>query len=647
VSETDFVHPKAVELGKLAVRMTSVAGSGHPSSALSLTHIVTLLMYRHMRWDPSDPWDERADRLVLSEGHAVPIIYAAYADLGGMVGRSREDAHALTVTDVEQLRELQSELDGHPNPAEGFPFFDAATGSLGQGLSVGAGLAAAARTRGIEKRIFVLIGDGEAREGQIWEAADFVVDHKLSNVCAVFNCNGEGQADDVSAQQSADALERKMAAFGWEAVQIDGHDPAALDEQLGRVGSTRKPLAIIARTVKGWGAPSLQEGNWHGKPPKRSDLEKVEAELDETLSKLGGGGGSGTTRPTAPAQARPARASGGEKAMVSFEEACERNGFGAALKEGKLATRRAYGVALTELGRVDPRVVALDGDVRNSTFSEMFLKAFPDRFFECKIAEQNMVSVAVGMAAGGKLPFVSTFAKFLSRAYDQVELALIGRANIKLVGSHAGVSLGPDGPSQMSLPDVAYFRSFSRVDDGSGRNACTVFLPSDAVAAYRLTELMARHDGMCYMRTHRPDVSFLYPFDASFEVGGSHRLREGADLTLVGSGYMVTVALEAAERLAGEGVGCNVFDAYTLPLNCEPVMSAAKETNGRILVVEDNYAGGVHAELAEAAAAAGDVRVAGMTCRRVPKSGRTAEDVLRLVGLSVDDIVSKAREVVA
>jgi transketolase len=638
-----FIQNKAVQLGKHIVYMTSTAGSGHPSSGLSLVHIVTLLLYEHMRWDPNNPWDERSDRLVLSEGHAVPVVYAAYADLGGKVGRSPDTARTIGPADLDGLRRLDSELDGHPNPAEGFHFFDAATGSLGQGLGIAAGLAAAGRLHGLDKRIFVIIGDGEAREGQVWEAADFIVDHRLTNVCAIFNCNGEGQAEDVSPQQGADTLAAKLASFGWEVARVDGHDPEALDQALLRAGEGARPTAIVAETVKGWGVPTLQEGNWHGKPVPKDRLNQALAELDETLASLKVSSGVRAARPKPPAGVPVSRSDTAGQKIAPFAEACERAGFGDVLAGGKLATRKAYGAALLELGRVDSRIVALDGDVKNSTFSEIFADRLPQRFFECKIAEQNMVSVAVGLAAGGTVPFVSSFGKFLARAYDQVEIASLTRANVKLVGSHCGVSLGADGPSQMALPDVAYFRSFCRVEDGCGGRACTVFLPSDAVSAYRLTELMARHDGLCYMRTHRPDVPLLYSPDSSFEIGGCKQLRKGPDLTLVGSGYMVGVVLRAADSLGEAGIECNVFDAYCLPLEAGPILQAARGAGGRIIIVEDNYAGGVHAELAEAAAAVGDVRVEGMTCRRIPKSGRTADDVLGLVGLAVEDIVAQAR----
>ncbi|MCK4342765.1 MAG: transketolase, partial [Phycisphaerae bacterium] len=257
MASTAAIHRMAAELGKLVVRMTTQAGSGHPSSGLSLAHLVTYLMYEQMRYDPANPWEATADRLVLSEGHAVPIIYAAFANLGGAVGRDREAAVTLTPNEVDQLRARGSVLDGHPNPAEGFPFFDAATGSLGQGLSVAAGLAVAARLDGTDRRVYALIGDGEAREGQVWEAADFIVDHSLTNVCAIFSANGQGQAGDVSPQQSAERLAAKLTAFGWEVAEIDGHDPEAIAAAFSKVGTTDKPFAIVARTIKGWGVDKL------------------------------------------------------------------------------------------------------------------------------------------------------------------------------------------------------------------------------------------------------------------------------------------------------------------------------------------------------------------------------------------------------
>ncbi len=642
----EFVHEKAIELGKDVLRMTTAAGSGHPSSALSIMHIVVTLMHEVMRWDPADPWHAGNDRLVLSEGHAVPAVYAAYADLGGVVGGDRQTARTLTRADLASLREADSPLDGHPNPAEGFPFFDVATGSLGQGLSVGAGLALGARQRGIDKQVYVLIGDGESREGQIWEAMDLVVDYRLTNVVAVFSSNGQGQADYVSPQQSPEALAAKARAFGWHSVIIDGHDAEELQAAIGDPLTRNKPLAIIAKTEKGWGCGSLKDRSNHGKPVPADRLEAAIAELDAMRPALGlAPEPTGPRTPAKPA-AKVESATPGKLTPVAFETAIRQAGLGPNLDKGQIATRRAYGAALLAVGSADQRVFALDGDVRNSTLSEMFGNAHPDRFVECKIAEQNMISVAAGLAAAGFIPFVNSFAKFISRAYDQIEMAQVSRANVKIVGSHSGISLAADGPSQMSLHDVAYFRSPSQTDNGRGGPVCVSFNPCDAVAAYHCTWLMAGHEGMCYMRTHRPEVPLIYPVDTAFEIGGAHVLHSGNALTIVTAGYMVHVCQEALETLASEGIACTLIDAYSFPLNAEPILSAAAKTGGRILCVEDNYVGGLGGAVAEAAAAVGAIRVQSMTCRRLPKSAKTPAEIMAYVGLAPADIVARARNLV-
>jgi transketolase len=578
------VESRLVEISKNIVRMTTAAGSGHPSSALSLVHIVSTLMFKQMRFDPADPWNPGNDRLVLSEGHSVPVVYAAYAELGGVVGKSKAEARPLKAEDLNTLRELDSVLDGHPNPAEGFPFFDAATGSLGQGLSVGAGLGLAARQSGIDKRIFVIIGDGESREGQIWEALDFIMDHNLTHVGAIFNCNGQGQADYVSKQQSAEVLAKKLTAYGFDVQSIDGHNFAEVDAALSKIGKGSVPVAIVARTQKGWGVEALKDKSNHGKPLEPAQVAEGEASLDKIARELNIKVADRAPMPAAPPAAK--WPSGPAKIQVMpFNDACEKAGVADAVAKNKISTRRIYGVALLALGHADERIVALDGDVSNSTFANIFAKAFPKRFFECKIAEQNMISAAAGMAAGGYIPFASTFAKFLARGYDQIEMAAITRANIKLVGSHAGVSLGADGPSQMSLPDIAYFGSYAASDDARGNPACTVFHPADAVAAYHLTVMAANVGGMCYVRTHRPDVALLYAPDAKFEVGGSAVLAEGNALTVVASGYMTTVALKAVRELEKAGIKCTLIDAYSLPLKAEPILASARKTGGKVLVV--------------------------------------------------------------
>jgi transketolase len=641
VSIANNIHAKAVELGKHVLNMTTAAGSGHPSSALALSHIVVELMYRRMRYDPADAWNPASDRLVLSIGHAVPIIYAAYADLGGAVGSDRDHAQRLGVEDLSDLRELSSVLDGHPNPAEGFPFFDAATGSLGQGLSVGAGLALAARLDGLDKEVFVLAGDGEAREGQFWEAADFIVDHRLTSVCLIVSCNEHGQAGPVSPQQSAEAIAAKAAAFGWDVADVDGHDPDELSAALEKVGTGDKPTAIVARTVKGWGVDLMLGKNFHGKPVPGGDLARACAELDATGARLGATAGEAMA-PQPPQRVPVEVASPPSIVLPAFEVAAKRVDMGDAVIKRKLATRVAYGIALVALGDADSRIVSLDGDVSNSTYANLFAREHPHRFFECKIAEQNMISAAAGLAATGKIPFASSFAKFLARATDQIDMASITRANIKIVGSHSGVSLGADGPSQMSMADLAYFRSMTKADSGGGAPVCRLFQPCDAISAYRCVELMANVEGMCYLRTHRPTADFVYSDDEQFQLGGCKQLRTGGHLTVVSSGFILHTALKAVEQLSAQGINCNVFDAYTFPFDATPILETARNSGRVILTVEDNYVGGLHGEIAEAAAEHGDIRVHGMTVRRMPKSARTADEVFSYVGVGLAQIVEKA-----
>jgi len=645
MSDAAALHAKAIHLARLVVRMTARAGSGHPSSALSLVHIVAHLMYRRMRHDPTDPKNPGNDRLILSQGHAVPVIYAAWADLGGAVGRD-DDLHPLCVEDLDGLRERDSVLDGHPNPAEGFPVFDAATGSLGQGLSVSAGLALAARRDNNPRRFYCIIGDGEAREGQIWEAVDFIADYDLRRVCAIFNCNGQGQAGPTSPQQSAERIAAKLEAYGWRVVMIDGHDPEQIAAAFTRLDEDGPPLGIVARTVKGWGVEALQQGNWHGKPLKPDALDDAEGSLNRVAQQLAPGTSADAlaSPPAPPATPVAARVDPREVQWPGFEEAMVQAGFGEALRNGNLATRRAYGAALKVAGDLLPQVVVLDGDVSNSTFSQVFAAAHPDRFFECKIAEQNMISTAVGLAAAGCLPFVNSFAKFIARAYDQIELASISRANIKLVGSHAGITPSADGPSQMALADVAYFRAYTTVrGDDRRKPLAWVFQPADAVAAYHLTRLMTLLPGMCYMRTHRPDVPLIHDPQTRFEPGGLHVVRPGEDLALIGSGYSVHVCLRAAELLARQAVRAAVLDAYCLPLDEERLLDALQRAGGVALVVEDNYAGGFAATVAEAVARrGGGMRAAGLHCQRIPKSTRTPEEIFEYCGVAAEQIADHA-----
>jgi transketolase len=633
------VHSKAIQLDHLCLDMCAAAGSGHPTSAMSLGHIVTVLMYHTMRWLPDDPQYPTSDRLVLSEGHAVPIIYAAYADLGGAIGLpGSPDRRPMTKADLKTLRECDSVLDGHPNPAEGFPFFDAATGSLGQGLSVAAGLGLAAKYDGLDKRIYCIIGDGESREGQIWEAIDFIADQRLSNVLPIFNCNGYGQADKVSPQQSPQTLNAKLQAAGFKVAVIDGHDPAAIQNAFKQfIDNTRndQPMAVIAKTVKGWGAPVTQGGGWHGKPATGDKLAQAHEELKSTGVGL-------TSSLVSDDELRifpPPEAHRQEPEIIepmTFTEAMKTYDMTLVLKGGKFATRKAYGLALRALGHANPHVFALDADVSNSTFSEWFGndKELRDRFVECKIAEQNMMSVGAGLSAAGKIPFCSTFAKFVTRAYDQIEMAMNSGANLKICGSHAGISLAADGPSQMALPDVAWFRSLTTTRNHKRGPGAYLLQPADAFAAYALTLAMADYKGICYMRTFRPDVEFIYDENTVFDLGRFEVLTEGRDLLIVTAGYMVHECNKALDLLDKMGVDASLVDLYSIPFDAEKLLDLANANGGNILTVEDNYGGGIGSAVADACTDSGDAfTLQQMYVKRIPKSARTEDEIMKQCGL--------------
>ena len=646
----DVVHAKAIELVRTAVDMTTEAGSGHPTSAASLAHLVTVLMYDHMRYDPLDPDRIEADRLVLSEGHACPIVYAAAADLGMPARDENGDLAPLDRERVLRLRELHSPVEGHPSPAEGFGFFPAATGSLGQGLSVCAGLALAARHDGRDDRFFCLIGDGESREGQIAEALDFVVENDLRSVCAVFNCNRYGQTGRVGRPQRPEALAAKLEAAGFEVVRIDGHDPDEVRRAFERHAEaaeasddTKRPVAIVAETIKGWGFEDLIEGGLHGKALDDEQREKAHRALSTRAEQLGATWEDGILSIESPATG-PGPRREPESPPADLRAALEAFGEEDALEDG-LATRKAYGHALRALGRSDPSLMVLDAEVSNSTYAETFEEdeKHTDRFFECRIAEQNMVGCAVGLAAAGKRPFLSTFGKFLTRAYDQIEMAMIGEIPLRMMGSHVGVTLAADGPSQMALADVAFFHAYTKVRRHDDRPMLHVLFPADAYAAYGLTLAMAAHDGATYMRTLRPDTPLLYGPDDRFELGGHRVVEEGDDVLVLASGYMVHEARDAVRKVRDDGgPSCTLVDLYSLPFDEDAIAELADRHGGRVLTVEDNYAGGMGSAVADALASRGvGGRLEQMVTRSVPRSGRTPDAVLEDLGLDAGSIAER------
>ncbi|MBM4109348.1 MAG: transketolase [Phycisphaerae bacterium] len=640
------VHAQAIELIRITMDMCAAAGSGHPTTSMSVSHLTTVLMFHTMRWSPDYPNYPTSDRLVLSEGHAVPIVYSAAAKLGVQIGKDTGKRRRLTIEDLKRFRDIGSELEGHPNPVEGFAFFDAATGSLGQGLSVAAGLAEAARLDGLDRRIYCIIGDGESREGQITEALDFIVDRRLKNVLPIFNCNEYGQADRVSAQQSPERIAARLEALGFDVRSIDGHHPGQIIAAFEAFANTTKvqggkPMAVVARTVKGWGAPSLQGNGWHGKPPTGDALKRAFTELDERRVELTSALASSDAFTIQPPPEMPTRERS-EGDVPPLGDTMRAMDMESVLHAGRLATRRAYGIALRALGHANPDVVVLDADVSNSTFADIFKKdpALADRFVECKIAEQNMFSAAAGMGLAGKIPFVSTFAKFVSRGYDQIEMAIYSGANLKIVGSHAGVTLAADGPSQMGLQDVAFFRAFTRVKDHRGNPLCYVLQPADAYAAYALAGVMAEYEGTCYMRTLRNDTEFIYSDKQVFNLGGFEVLSKGRDVVLCAAGYMVHEANTALELLDKAGVSATLVDLYSLPFDTDKLLDLINENEGNVVTIEDNFGGGIGSAVAEALAESGDpFKLRQLNVARMPKSGRTPEDVLAYLGLTANDVV--------
>jgi transketolase len=646
MSFENAIHARAITLDTMSLEMCAESGTGHPTSAMSIGHIVSVLMYHTMRWLPSDPSCPTADRFVLSEGHAVPAVYAALADIGACIDWNGETV-TLNKEHLKTLREADSPLDGHPNPMEGVAFFDAATGSLGQGLSVAAGLGLAAIADDTGRKIYCLIGDGESREGQIVEALDFIMDHNLTNVLPIFNCNQYGQAGVVSEQQSPERLTAKLKAYGFEVATIDGHSPNEIKAAFDSFNATGRtqPFAVVARTVKGWGAPSMQGGNWHGKPASKAQVEGVISELRQTGLKLTSSLSTASISiPTPPA---PAPSTSIKSEVMSFKEAMTKWDMTTVLQSGRLATRKAYGIALRALGHANTEVWAVDADVSNSTFSNTFSadSDLADRFVECKIAEQNMYSVGAGLSAAGKIPFCSTFSKFITRGYDQIEMAINSGANIKIVGSHSGISLAADGPSQMSLPDIAWFRSFGTMKDHHGNPGCYVLQPADAWAAYGLTVAMAEHVGCSYLRTFRPDVEMIYDESTKFELGGMEVLTQGRDILIVSAGYMIHECNKAIEELDRLGVDATLLDLYSLPFDEDQLLDLANENNGQVFVVEDNYGGSLGSAVADVCAASGDAfTVEQLHVRRIPKSTRTPEDILRMCGLHYTDIANGVAE---
>jgi transketolase len=590
-----------------SVRSTTEAGSGHPSTCCSAAEIMAALFFAEMRYDPRDPKNPDNDRFVLSKGHAAPILYAAWAE-AGIIPRD----------DVLKLRRIDSDLEGHPTPR--LPWVDVGTGSLGQGICAAVGIALNARRIGSEYRTYVLLGDGEVAEGSVWEAAHAAAHAAVDNLCAIIDVNGLGQAGPTQWQHDMEAYAVRWRAFGWHAIVVDGHEVPAILDALEEARRTKgRPTMVLARTVKGKGISFIEgRGGWHGKPLKKGEetqraideLEKQFVEEDEPAP-----------APQPPRSKSAPAASNATLAPPSYKLG------------DQVATREAFGDAIAKLGAKDPRVIALDGDVKNSTFTEKFeQRVGPDRFIQNYIAEQQMVGSAMGLAARGAIPFAATFAAFFTRAYDFLRMSAISNLNVKLVGSHAGVSIGEDGPSQMALEDLAMTRAQPNF---------AVLYPSDAVSTERLVEKMAYHQGPVYMRTSRPKTPVIYGADETFTIGGLKVLRQSATdiATVIGAGVTLFEALKAYDELKSAGKSIRVIDLYSLqPIDAATLLRCAKETQGRVITVEDHYAAGGIGDAVATAVAPGGFTVHRLAVLEIPRSGKPEELVDRY-GISARHIV--------
>jgi len=617
-----FLKHTAYQIRKSSLQMTSKAGSGHVTSSLSAADIITALFFDVMRFDPDQFENPNNDRFILSKGHASPLLYAAWHELG-----------KLSEKELLSYRDFNSPLEGHPTFR--FAYTEAATGSLGIGLSIGAGESLAAKQTKHNFKTFVLLGDSEVSEGCVWEAVQLAAYYKLNNLIGIIDCNRLGQStptmEALSMQQlEGDAPERfknMFTAFGWQAEIVDGHDVDALVTSLQKAREADRPVMIIARTKKGYGVELLEDKEgFHGKALNGDQEQVALAQLkkrfaDDVESS------SYQWSPNLPTAAAPIEL----PTHIAIPDPSYKKG-------DEVATRKVYGESLVALGAVCKEIVSLDAEVKNSTYAELFEKAYPDRFYQCFIAEQNMVSMGVGFDRRKLIPFISSFAAFLSRAHDQIRMAAVGHAALKVCGSHAGVSIGQDGPSQMGLEDIAMMR---------GLPNSIVLYPSDAVSAYKLVEAMANyHDGISYLRTTRMATPVLYDAQEPFPVGGCKVLRESKEdrVLIIGAGVTLHEALKAYEQLAKEGIAIAVIDLYSIkPLDVETIVRVAKACNNTIITVEDHYPEGGIGEAVAAGVSEHGITVYPLAVTHLPRSG-TPEELLSDAGIDADAIVQQVKK---
>ncbi|HEU4868901.1 MAG TPA: transketolase [Actinomycetota bacterium] len=610
VSKLDLYKDLARQLRADIVRTSTAAGSGHPSSSLSAADLMAVLLAGHLRYSFDDPDNPAGDHLIFSKGHASPLIYALFRAAGAI-----DDAELLT------NRKFGSRLQGHPTPI--IPWVDVATGSLGQGLPIAVGVAMAAkRPLGAPYHVWTVVGDSESAEGSIWEGFARAGFEKLDNITAIIDVNRLGQRGPTELEWDMETYKRRIEAFGWNAIVVDGHNLEEIDAAMTEALNDGMPTAIVAKTKKGQGISFMaDQAGWHGKPLNAEQAAEALAEIGDEPSR--------TFEVQPPREWTAPQLKNEPVQLKKYTDA--------------LATRKAYGETLAALGDARGDVVVLDAEVSNSTYSEDFKVDHADRFFEMYIAEQQMVASAVGMQVVGLRPFASTFAAFLTRAYDFIRMAAISQANMCLSGSHAGVSIGADGPSQMALEDLAMMRAVF----GS-----TVLYPSDANQTAQLVAAMADLDGISYMRTTREKTGLLYGPDETFPIGGSkvYRSSDSDQVTIVGAGITAHEAVKAADELAGEGINVRLVDAYSVkPIDGEGIAAAVKATGGKLVVAEDHWEeGGIADAVLMAFAKLGftDFTLKHLAVREMPGSGEPME-LLKAAKIDGEHIAKAVRELLA
>ncbi|XKL61004.1 hypothetical protein PGB90_008061 [Kerria lacca] len=603
----DIAHKLRID----CINSTNASNSGHPTSCSSIAEIMAVLFFHVMRYDLKNPRDASHDRLILSKGHAAPILYAAWAETG-----------LFPVDELLNLRKVDSDLEGHPTPR--LNFVDVATGSLGQGLSVACGMSYVGKNYDkASYRTYCILGDGESAEGSVWEALNFASFYKLDNLCAIFDINRLGQSEPTILKHDIETYRKRIESFGFHVIVVDGHDVEELCKAFFEASTIKeKPTAIVAKTFKGKYFPGIEDlVEWHGKPLG----DKSEAVIQHLKSFIRNPNKVSIQRPAIEGPFPPKLPT--TQVMLSSPPAYK--------KDDNVATRFAYGTALTKLASNNSRIIGLDGDTKNSTYSDRIKKLFPDRHIECFIAEQNLVGVAIGAACRDRtIPFVSTFATFFTRAFDQIRMGAISLTNVNFVGSHCGISIGEDGPSQMALEDIAIFRAVP----GS-----TVFYPSDAVSTERAVELAANTKGVCFIRTSRPNTAIVYSNDELFTVGKAKLLKSSNSdkLLVIGAGVTLHEALDAATELQHKyNINIRVIDPFTIkPLDEQCVINNAQQCGGKIITVEDHYSeGGLGEAVMSAVAEYSNIIVKKLAVTSLPRSGPPSV-LLDMFGISSKNIV--------